>query len=212
MSEVKLGPIMIVDDEAPMLKLLNAILSERFEIHAFSDPQEAFLNIDKIKPLVILSDFNMPKWNGLTLLKNIKEKYPKMNFIILTGHAEKKMAIEALRAGAFDLLEKPFEEEIVVLSIKRALRNQYMEHINERLISLNQNLCSTVSKLARNYEERFMLAENIIYNNPHIDQTDKDNYKAHSKVRKKGHVLEQLVSDTAKEISEIKEKEKLLVF
>jgi len=154
MSEVKLGPIMIVDDEAPMLKLLNAILSECFEVHVFLDPQEAFQSLEKVKPLVVLSDFNMPKWNGLTLLKNIKESHPKINFIILTGHAEKKMAIEALRAGAFDLLEKPFEEDIVVISIKRALRNQYINQVNERLISLNQNLCASVSKLGSVYVEK----------------------------------------------------------
>lgn len=129
--------ILIVDDEASIRQLLKSrlerdgysvLLSENAE-HALQTLQEK----DRIS--LVVTDIKMPGKSGLELLKEIKSKYQKIKAIVITGHGEKQAAIEALRNGASNYLEKPFDMEEFMHSVKLCLREYYLEKDNEDLLS-----------------------------------------------------------------------------
>ena len=73
---------------------------------------------------IVLSDVRMPELDGLELLRRLREKGNRCPVIIMTGHADVPMAVEAMKLGAVDFIEKPFADETVLSAIKTALRRQ----------------------------------------------------------------------------------------
>lgn len=120
------GNLLIVDDEELLLEQLQFILSE----HA----DKVFTALNGIQALEILAaekihcvvcDINMPKMNGVEVLKKIRELNNDVPFIFFTGHGNKELMMEAAKYGAYDFLNKPnFEglDEVVKGGLKRGLR------------------------------------------------------------------------------------------
>uniref|UniRef100_UPI002D79824B sigma-54-dependent transcriptional regulator n=1 Tax=Pseudomonas chlororaphis TaxID=587753 RepID=UPI002D79824B len=84
-------------------------------------------------PGVILSDVRMPGISGLELLKQVQQRDPDLPVILLTGHGDVPMAVEAMRDGAYDFLEKPFSPETLLSSLRRALDKRSLVLENRRL-------------------------------------------------------------------------------
>jgi two-component system C4-dicarboxylate transport response regulator DctD len=82
---------------------------------------------------VILSDVRMPGLNGLELLAEVRRRDPDLPVILLTGHGDVPMAVEAMRDGAYDFLEKPFSPEALLGSLRRALDKRFLVLENRRL-------------------------------------------------------------------------------
>lgn len=104
--------VLVVDDEVAITKLINRFLKKlNIEVHAFIDPCEA-IEVFRKKPFpVVITDLSMPEMNGLELLGKIRQVHSATRAIIVTGHADKELAVEALRLGAVDFLEKPIQFE-----------------------------------------------------------------------------------------------------
>jgi DNA-binding NtrC family response regulator len=119
--------ILIVDDEKDMRWLLSNFLKEDgYTIDEAEDCRHAlnFLKKDS-PPDLILLDLRMPgEMDGIDLLKEIKTILPEIQVIILTAYGNIGSAVEAIKLGAYDYLTKPFENERLRLTIKRALENQ----------------------------------------------------------------------------------------
>jgi two-component system response regulator AtoC len=116
------GSLLIVDDEAGIRKVLSSILQKyTSSVQTAAHGKEALDIIRKGSIDAVLSDITMPTMGGLELLANIRSMGMETPFVFLTGHGDKEKCIEALRLGATDFLEKPFDPPTVIEVIRRAL-------------------------------------------------------------------------------------------
>lgn len=113
--------VLIIDDEEMVRTALDQWLRlSGFETATASDVGEALAMIDDLHPHVVLTDVRMPGLSGLDLLRSIQERGLPTEVILITGHGDVPMAVEAMRAGAFDFLQKPYVPDQLVASISRA--------------------------------------------------------------------------------------------
>ncbi len=135
---MKKTQILIVDDEDTIRKVLTSLLEdEDYRVKSVENGQKAIALLSNFKPDLILMDQNMPGMSGLDALAVIKEKYPLITVIIITAHGEVSLAVDAIKKGAYDYLEKPFDNDKLLLLIKRAINHQML---TEELSSLKQKL------------------------------------------------------------------------
>ena len=121
-SREKNPNILVVDDDRVLLDLLRKVLEKfGFEVALVASGKDAIDQVRKFVPDVILLDIKMPGMDGITLLKKIKAHDPDVEVIIMTGFASLDSAVEALRYGAFDYIQKPFNKlDQVVNAIRQA--------------------------------------------------------------------------------------------
>lgn len=114
--------VLIVDDEEMVRTALEQWLRlSGFETHVATDARAALERLDEIRPHVILSDVRMPGLSGLDLLRKVRERLLPTEVILITGHGDVPMAVEAMRQGAFDFLQKPYVPDELVAILRRAV-------------------------------------------------------------------------------------------
>jgi DNA-binding NtrC family response regulator len=115
--------VLLVDDERDFLEVLIRRLGKRdVDVHGVSSGEEA-LQYLQAKPIdVAVLDVRMPGMDGITALRKIKKLDPLIEVIMLTGHASLEVALEGMRAGAFDYLMKPAEIDELLYKIQDAHR------------------------------------------------------------------------------------------
>lgn len=114
--------ILIVDDEKNYCTVLSLLLQNQgYQTNTATNPFAALeqLELDNIQ--LILSDLRMPLMNGVDFLHQVQRDHPNIPFIIITAHATVETALEAIKAGAFDYLLKPFDNQKLLLTIRMAL-------------------------------------------------------------------------------------------
>ena len=117
--------ILIVDDEADMRWLLAEVLrAQGYEVVAAEDGQAALERVLEDTPSAILLDLRMPRLSGMEALKKIKAIDSQVPVIILTAYGDIPTAVQAMRLGAYDYLTKPFRNDDILFSIRRALERQ----------------------------------------------------------------------------------------
>jgi len=118
--------ILVVDDERSTLEALSTILRrEGHVVLTAVSAQEALAQLEEGEELdLLLSDVRMPKMDGLELLRHIKAHQAEIVVIMMSGHQDVTAAVEAMKAGAFDYLVKPFGREEVVRTIQKALAHR----------------------------------------------------------------------------------------
>lgn len=113
--------VFIVDDDAGIRDSIR-MLSEAAGFKARTFPSaEAFLADPSPKRGCLIADVRMPGMNGLELQEEIGRRHPQLPVIVITGHAEIPLAVRAMKAGAVDFLEKPFDSARLMESVRRAL-------------------------------------------------------------------------------------------
>ncbi|MCE5334689.1 MAG: sigma-54 dependent transcriptional regulator [Desulfobacteraceae bacterium] len=126
--------ILIVDDEVSILQSLNGILAdEGYGVTLAGSGEEALEKIARDQPDLMLLDVWMPGADGLSVLSEVKLRYPVIPVIIISGHGTIETAVKATRMGAFDFIEKPLSIERVLLSIQNALEFSRLEEENRLL-------------------------------------------------------------------------------
>jgi len=114
--------ILVVDDESSMRKNISDLLTPLgYEIIEAANGEEAMLKFQQDRPHVIVLDINIPKKDGLTVLKEVKAITQDTPVIIFTAFGTSERAIEAMKLGAFDYMEKPFELVEFILTVERAV-------------------------------------------------------------------------------------------
>ncbi|MDV3252985.1 sigma-54 dependent transcriptional regulator [Devosia sp. BK] len=116
-----------------------------FATHVATDASSALARLDEIKPHVILSDVRMPGLSGLDLLKKVRERMVPAEVILITGHGDVPMAVEAMRQGAFDFIQKPYVPDELVTSLKRAAEQALLKR---EIADLKRRLDGGESELA----------------------------------------------------------------
>ena len=126
--------IIVVDDEQDLLQLLVQRLKRKgFNVKGFSSAQEALTEIEHVSYDIGIFDIKMPGIDGIELLKESKKRIPNMEVIILTGHGTIETAIEAMKAGAYDYLPKPYNLSELEIIIKKSLEKKNLSEENTRL-------------------------------------------------------------------------------
>ena len=145
--------ILIIDDEIDISESIVAILTdEGFSCDSASNSNEAIQLIDINKYDLIILDvwLNDPEYDGIKLLKFIKKKDLKIPIIIISGHGSIDMAVEAIKEGAYEFVEKPFKSERLILSVSRALEVNLIREENKELkeISFSKDKLIGTSSIA----------------------------------------------------------------
>jgi two-component system nitrogen regulation response regulator NtrX len=126
--------ILIVDDEKNIRRTVEMICAgEGYDVKTAAGGAEAWQVLDSRAIDLILLDINMPGTDGLTLLGQIRKKYPDIAAIIISGYGTIENAVAATKQGAYDFIEKPIHKEKLLLTISNALKSRSLEKENVQL-------------------------------------------------------------------------------
>ena len=113
--------LLIVDDEENIRLVLESVFSEAgYQVETVTNGLQALEKIKSFHPEIILLDKNMPYMNGLDTLQRIKKHYPDIVVVMVTAHGDVASAVETMKMGAYDYIEKPFDNDKMLLLLKRA--------------------------------------------------------------------------------------------
>ncbi|HEX9508486.1 MAG TPA: response regulator, partial [Myxococcales bacterium] len=126
--------ILVADDEPSIRHVLSLYLTDRgYEVRAVSDGREALQELAAHNYDVVISDVRMPKVDGLELLRQARAQWPDLTFIAMSAYGSQDRALEAVAAGAYDYVHKPFKPEEIELVLKKAEERQRLLNENRRL-------------------------------------------------------------------------------
>ena len=128
--------ILIIDDNADIRLILNELISDAgYKTRVAANYNQALSEIDKKLPDVAIIDVKLDKGDndGIELLNHIKKKNKDIPVIIISGHANIEMAVNSLKSGAFEFIQKPFDKERLINFIKRAVENYNLKNENKNL-------------------------------------------------------------------------------
>ncbi|PIQ89448.1 MAG: hypothetical protein COV72_02785 [Candidatus Omnitrophica bacterium CG11_big_fil_rev_8_21_14_0_20_42_13] len=139
--------ILIVDDE-PLIRssLQEALRIDGYDVKSASCADEALANISQNSIDIVITDLKMPGLSGMQLLKVVKDKYPQIAVVLITGHGNIETAVEAMKSGAFDYITKPLvDSEIKVIIQKIAEQKKLIQEnafLKEKLAqATRENFC-----------------------------------------------------------------------
>jgi two-component system response regulator FixJ len=138
--------IYIVDDDEAVRQSLEFLLQTAGMPARAFESARAFLGIlDEVTSGCVITDVRMPDITGIDLLKRVQETRPELPVIVITGHGDIALAVEAMKIGAIDFLEKPFDDDRLLAAVRTALdreadtaqRHAEIAGIQEKLASLS---------------------------------------------------------------------------
>ena len=119
------GKILVIDDEDIVLKSCHrALTPEGYDVNTAKSGVEGLKMLENELFNVALIDVKMPDMDGMEVLKKIKERWPDVVVIIITGYSAIASAVSSIKLGAFDYIEKPFTPDGLLSAIKKALGRQ----------------------------------------------------------------------------------------
>lgn len=111
----------IVDDEEPVRKSLAFLLATAgFTVRLHESATSFLAAAASIRDACLVTDLRMPDMSGVDLLRQLQARRVRLPAIVITGHGDVPMAVEAMKAGALDFIEKPFDDDVLIEAIKRA--------------------------------------------------------------------------------------------
>jgi DNA-binding NtrC family response regulator len=120
--------ILIADDEAPIRKVMALLLKEEgYEVMTVENGQEAVEALPSFRPDVVLLDQQMPVLNGMETFEAIKKQFSEQVVIFITAYGSISLAVDTVKKGAYDFIEKPFDNDNLLLKIKRAIDHCRMQ-------------------------------------------------------------------------------------
>ena len=128
--------ILIIDDNPDIRNILNDLISDAgYKTRVAANYNQALSEIDKKVPDVAIIDVKLDKGDndGIELLTHIKKKNKEVPVIIISGHANIEMAIKSLKSGAFEFIQKPFDQERLMNFVNRAVENIKLKTQNKEL-------------------------------------------------------------------------------
>ena len=165
------GNLLIIEDEQRLrnnLKLL--LMAEGYTVATAADGQEG-IELLKQEPFdIVITDIMMGDVNGFQIMEYLSTHTPDILIIIITGYASTESAVEALRQGAYDYITKPFEIEMIQISIARALEkvqlkreiSRYMDELEQRVVDRTVELQDTNKRLHASLSELKSTQEQLI--------------------------------------------------
>ena len=126
--------VLVVDDEENLRLVVRTFLKrEGYEVEVAASGEEALALVETFGPDVILTDVRMPRMGGLELLATLKAKGNDCTVIVMSAYGNVDLALEAMKAGAYDYIQKPFKAEEVVLTLRKAEERESLRRENRAL-------------------------------------------------------------------------------
>ena len=126
--------VLVVDDEEPLRQLLAVILRDRgYEARCVGSGEEALRELAARDYDLVLTDVRMPRLDGIALTRAILERQPGATVIVMSAYGSHEAAIEAMKAGAYDFLPKPFKPDDVLLCLRKAEERERLARENRLL-------------------------------------------------------------------------------
>ena len=187
--------VLIIDDEKDICFLISEILKdEKFTTYTSQNSDEAISNFKKNKPDLVILDvwLSNSKLDGIEILKEFKNINKNIPIIIISGHGTVDLAVSAIKNGAYDFLEKPFNSDKLIILSNRAIENSRLKNENQDLKELitpnvsligNSNFINNTKKNILNYsksnsrlliEGQFGVGKSLIANQIHQHSKYKD--------------------------------------
>ena len=134
--------ILVIDDEKPTLKMFRlTLMAYGYEVLTAENGQEGLDVFERERPRIVLTDIKMPGMNGIEVLRRIKQIDPATEVIVITGHGDMDLAIQALNLDATDFINKPIQRHILEQALKSAQERCRMasEHVREFELQPTEN-------------------------------------------------------------------------
>ncbi|NVK87737.1 MAG: sigma-54-dependent Fis family transcriptional regulator [Gammaproteobacteria bacterium] len=127
--------ILVVEDEFEQRQLIAEILQKHsaYEVAICSSAEKAIAQLQQIHFDLVLSDWKLPKMDGLTLLQTIKRDFPQVFFVLMTAYGSISHAVSSMRAGADDYIAKPFEKEQLLFTLSKIENTLALQQQNQQL-------------------------------------------------------------------------------
>ena len=154
--------VLLVDDERPVWEILGEKLGRNgYEWLGCSSAEEALACLEKEPFDAVVSDLNMPGMSGLDLLAEMQKRFSHVAFVMATGENDIRVAVDAMKHGADDYLVKPFQLDVALESVRRALHKRFLEselenyrhHLEEMVEQRTQQLQIAMKRIERAYDE-----------------------------------------------------------
>ena len=128
--------ILIIDDDTSLRRVLEYNLQEAgYSVAAAASGEEGLRLFAEVQPFLVISDMKMPGMDGMQVLKSVKERSPETPVIMITAFGSVDMAVEAMKAGAYDYITKPFNRDELRLTVAKALQFSSLFQENRQLKS-----------------------------------------------------------------------------
>ena len=155
--------VLVVDDDPVLLQALPEALQLRMDgvsVETCDSAGRALQRIAEVDYEAIVTDIKMPGTDGLTLLAQIRALRPDTPTLLITGHGEHDLAVQALRGGAYDFIQKPIDREYFVASLIRAMQaRQYKRQLDEQQRTLEQHASDLEQTIRERTRELQFLAD-----------------------------------------------------
>jgi two-component system response regulator AtoC len=126
--------ILVADDEPSIRHVLTLVLTEHgYEVRAVADGEEALRELAARSYDVLLTDVRMPKRDGLSVLRQAMASHPELTVLVMSAYGSQEQALEAVGAGAYDYVQKPFKPEEIVFVLRKAEERERLVRENRRL-------------------------------------------------------------------------------
>lgn len=157
MSTNQKASVVIVDDEEMVITSVRAYLEleTEFEIHGFTEPEQAVKHMESHLVDIAVSDYLMPRMSGIQFLTRAKQIQPEASRVLLTGHADKQSAIQAINeVGLYQYVEKPWENAQLLLIMQNGIeRSKLLRELREKVSELD-----TAHSSLKNVQKRLLQA------------------------------------------------------
>ena len=185
----------IDDDEAVRQSIAFLLRSANIDVKVYDSAVAFLAALPAIKSGCVVTDVRMPEMSGIDLLRKLKEMQVTLPVIVITGHGDVPLAVEAMKAGAADFIEKPFDDEAILAAIRTALaasqsggeKSAERAEIEERLNSLSQRERQVLEGLVAGHPNK------IIAYNLNISPRTVEIYRANVMNKMKASSLSDLV-------------------
>lgn len=152
------------DDEAVRRSLAFMLSSAGLPVRVYGSATDFLEALGDAQRGCLITDIRMPDMSGIDLLRRIKERAPCLPAIVITGHGDVALAVEAMKAGAIDFIEKPFDEDAILAAVKAALEQTEEGQsgdrtaIAERIASLSERERQVLEGLVAGHPNKVIAA------------------------------------------------------
>ena len=186
----------VIDDDDALRDSLRFLLaSAKFDVETYESATAFLAALPQIKGGCIVTDVRMPRLSGLELLRRLKSMSIDLPVIVMTGHGDIALAVDAMKEGAIEFLEKPFDDEVLLKAVgvaldrygKEAKKDAEKAEIRERLISLSQREREVLEGLIAGHPNK------VIASDLKISPRTVEIYRAHVMTKMNADSLSDLV-------------------
>ena len=159
---MKKAVVFLIDDDVDLLaSATDWIEMNGFEVAAFSNAIDAIRQLDNVVPDVLVSDIRMPSVDGMTLLATVKKSHPAVPVVLLTGHGEVQLAVKAMKAGAEDFLEKPYDADHLIAVLEKAVKRHALSAEIGRLQKVVRRVSNDTEEIIGSHPSMIRLREQV---------------------------------------------------